>query len=529
MPEILIRDEFILSSQDIIDNVRKDYSSIKDSEENRVLSITVDATHAGYFNKNNYYYEPKGMANSVSSWIIPYSKPVLRHHQDSTDPIGRVTDAAYIPVMKASTDDPHGSPEGKIRLRAEISDPDAIEKILSGVYYTVSVGGSLKSAPKCSICGEPVEMSPLGFSMKCEHEPGKIYDGKYCGYVIDGVEYKEISFVNMPADYSQEHVAKVVNMEFGNSSDPIRIDTESTEDEDNNIKVEDEVKAKNEVKTKMEVKDMDFEKLIEQELEKLESCESCDEDGVDSLWSEEEKSEVSSLDDEFVEEVEEIFDKTVPRKGSSARKKMAESVFCGPDRTFPIPDCKHAAVAIAMLHWPRIVKKYSASTRARIEACVRRKAKKLGCPMSKKDSLSSFIALIKQEFVKQNNELASKLDESKNENKAANDKINELTAQLRRGYAEKIVDLSIMLKRPSVKHIIEEHDSDKRKDLYDEYVETLLKRTSDSLQDTISDLRADVSIFSVQDKVNDPVGKTDNTTLHVESRKEKILRKLFGK
>ena len=531
MPEILVKDEFVVSSQDIIKKARDNYNKIKDSEDRKVLSITIDATHAGYFNRNNYYYDPHGMADSVSSWIQPYPKPVLRHHQDTTDAIGRVTDAAYIPIIKAETNDPHGSPEGKIRLRAEIVDPEAINNILSGVYYTVSVGGSLKKPATCSICGKEVEASPFGFNMSCEHEVGKIYDGKYCGYVIDGVEYKEISFVNMPADYSAEHVAKVVSMEFEHTPSNLDIASVPAGDSDSGVKVKDNIAKSNaDVKdVKTEVKDMDYEKMVEEELEKLESCASCEEDGVDSLWLEEEKSDISSLDDEFSEEVEEIFDKAVPRKGSSARKKMAASVFCGPDRTFPIPDCKHAAVAIAMLHWPRIIEKYSASARAKIEACVRRKAKKLGCPMAKKDSLSAFISLIKEEYTKRINELKSQIDESKNENESANDKIKELTAQVRRSYAEKVVDLSIMLKRPSVLHIISESDIDKRKDLYDEYVESLLKRTTDSLRDTISDLSSEAAIFSVQKKVEDPVSKVNNNTNVKESRKDRVLRMLFKK
>lgn len=62
------------------------------------------------------------------------------------------------------------------------------------------------------------------------------------------------------------------------------------------------------------------------------------------------------------------------------RKKLKESTFCGPNRSFPVPDCKHVAVAKAYLGRS----KFSASTKAKIAACINRKAKELGCNVSKK-------------------------------------------------------------------------------------------------------------------------------------------------
>lgn len=62
------------------------------------------------------------------------------------------------------------------------------------------------------------------------------------------------------------------------------------------------------------------------------------------------------------------------------RKKLKSSTFCGPDRSFPVPDCKHVATAKAYLGRS----KFSADTKKKIAACINRKAKQLGCDVSKK-------------------------------------------------------------------------------------------------------------------------------------------------
>lgn len=62
------------------------------------------------------------------------------------------------------------------------------------------------------------------------------------------------------------------------------------------------------------------------------------------------------------------------------RKKLKKSTFCGPDRSFPVPDCKHVATAKAYLGRS----KFSKSTKKKIAACINRKAKQLGCDVSKK-------------------------------------------------------------------------------------------------------------------------------------------------
>lgn len=62
------------------------------------------------------------------------------------------------------------------------------------------------------------------------------------------------------------------------------------------------------------------------------------------------------------------------------RKKLNKSTFCGPDRSFPVTDCKHVGTAKAYLGRSN----FSKSTKKKIAACINRRAKQLGCTSKKK-------------------------------------------------------------------------------------------------------------------------------------------------
>jgi len=61
------------------------------------------------------------------------------------------------------------------------------------------------------------------------------------------------------------------------------------------------------------------------------------------------------------------------------RKKLKKTTFCGPNRSFPVPDCQHVATAKAYLNRS----KFSKATKQKIAACINRKAKALGCSKGK--------------------------------------------------------------------------------------------------------------------------------------------------
>jgi len=192
---------------------------IKPSEKG--LLVTIDATHGGFINRNHYYYVPTSMAKAVRSWLEPFPKPVLKNHDKKVDPLGRVKSARYI------GDDQFGF----IQLDVLITDPDAIQKIMDGRYLTVSTSGTPIEFVRCSICHTDL----LHSDEFCGHRRGSVYeteDGvkKVCYWEIGMMDYKEVSFVNIPADAHKEHAAVVTGWKFADAEGEVPINTNDTQE-----------------------------------------------------------------------------------------------------------------------------------------------------------------------------------------------------------------------------------------------------------------------------------------------------------
>lgn len=57
------------------------------------------------------------------------------------------------------------------------------------------------------------------------------------------------------------------------------------------------------------------------------------------------------------------------------RKKLSSNQFCGPNKSFPVPDCPHVTAALRLLNRAKL----TPDQKARVKACVLRKQKTLGC------------------------------------------------------------------------------------------------------------------------------------------------------
>lgn len=57
------------------------------------------------------------------------------------------------------------------------------------------------------------------------------------------------------------------------------------------------------------------------------------------------------------------------------REALNEKAFCGPERSFPVPDCTHVSAARRLIEKAKL----SADQKAKVLACVDRKAKKMAC------------------------------------------------------------------------------------------------------------------------------------------------------
>ena len=83
--------------------------------------------------------------------------------------------------------------------------------------------------------------------------------------------------------------------------------------------------------------------------------------------------------DKLIEKAKKAVETAAPLT-TKQRKNLKSTTFCGPNRSFPVPDCKHVAVAKAYLGRSN----FSADQKKKIAACINRKAKSLGCDVSKK-------------------------------------------------------------------------------------------------------------------------------------------------
>jgi len=156
---------------------------------NQKLVVEIAAIHAGLTaNFNNYPADE--LEASLRSWVDPYPKPIIINHDPESDPLGR--------VMAARMDkEKDGTPFS--RLQIAVINSEAISKVMDGRFITGSVGGKAESA-KCSICNTDWAKSTEGFALPCKHKRGQIYNGKLAFFNLSGLEWREYSFVNIPAD-----------------------------------------------------------------------------------------------------------------------------------------------------------------------------------------------------------------------------------------------------------------------------------------------------------------------------------------
>jgi len=196
LKSILVKDSISLL-QDLLESNKKP-----------VLQVKFDATHSGRLT-NRRVYPGRHMKNSVNSFLEPYPKPILKHHNDESDPIGRIISATYVQLKKGDdfkfdyknpTED---TGSGFIKLSGNIVDVDAIEKFIDGRYNTVSTRQAFDSM-LCSICGKDFFETDSEDEEPCRHFPGRTYtvDKKnFLCYGITGpLRYREVSIVNIPGD-----------------------------------------------------------------------------------------------------------------------------------------------------------------------------------------------------------------------------------------------------------------------------------------------------------------------------------------
>lgn len=316
---------------------------------------------------------------------------------------------------------------GHIKLQIEVSEDEAVKAVEDGRLDSISTNFDSPGEIYCSICGQNLAVD--GY---CEHERGELYfadgmeeDGDMqfeCQYIPGVHDYLEASLVTLRGDplavfelvdtknkdkcetvllsSPDEVQSSRSTFQFKDSveEDDMKINGKEVTLSDAEQKVFDEIKKLREEMKDEEVyalmqkvvKTMASDSFIsdvkEAEIDEetsllyaIEDIESSEEEiNADEVCEEMRKELVAMKDEGII--TEEEFEAADAKLSSEKRKNLSKSTFCGPDRSFPVPDCAHVTAA------RRLIGRYKGpGSKATILACVNRKAKALGCD-SKEDS-----------------------------------------------------------------------------------------------------------------------------------------------
>lgn len=315
---------------------------------------------------------------------------------------------------------------GYVELTADIMDNKTIEMILDGRYDAVSTYFDSPGNAYCFICY--TNWAAADKFPACEHKPGKVYEDEnedeWPMMLIPTLHMnKEVSFVLKDADpltsvsisdnkkdglntHIQYDDSWNKNLQTFNS----KYEFKDKFEEDNNMsdkktkkitELSDEAKAVLNIIKEVNP-DMEEAKLnefadtiskmkIDEKYPNQDEAEIDEKSAVinafDFLTNTEEVNAdnvYAEMENEFADMVkdgsfteEQIKD---AKLSTEAREKLSASTFCGPNKSFPVPDCAHVTAAKRLLgHYK------GPGDKTKILASVNRKAVALGCTSQAKD------------------------------------------------------------------------------------------------------------------------------------------------
>jgi hypothetical protein len=363
---------------------------------------------------------------------------LLKHHDAASDPVGIVIGAEYIHTIpdglqtdrdvQILTDSSFsikrqlaaarrlmktGIPFsdswrglGYVQLKAVVFDDKTIGQISNELFDAVSTSFVSPGQIYCSICATNLAVD--GF---CEHEPGEQYeDGEdedvTCALIPGMHRYKECSFVVFDADpLTAIEIGVRDSKDSKNKIYQIPLDYWKSNSLANDSKFAYEFKdfkeeiimgnnqdvnlsdAQKEVFDFVEKLRPDMDKEIKldftQKIADLKDEEGNYPDQVEAeldletyvLYAIEnlETADQKINADEVYAEMEKDLQEDA-KLSTEKRKNLGKSTFCGPDRSFPVPDCAHVTAA------QRLIGRYKGpGNKSNILACIARKAKAFGC------------------------------------------------------------------------------------------------------------------------------------------------------
>lgn len=318
---------------------------------------------------------------------------------------------------------------GYIELIADIMDEESIQQILDGRFDAVSTNFRSPGAAHCLICGK--NWAADGF---CEHEWGQMYSEsddeedtfKFPAIPIPGIhKYMEASLIAFEGD-TLATVKVADSIDASKNKEIFLPDNFKWEEDLNTIQPtfefkdfeEDKMAVKKDkpvVLSDAERKVLDLikkhregvaEDILTVFAQKIAA--TYDKDGhlpdqMDAELDEETavlyaledlETAGSEIDGAKIVEIEALYQEEFAKMheeglltdaefedaklSTEKRKSLPKTSFCGPNKSFPVPDCAHVTAA------RRLIGRYKGpGSKANILACVSRKAKAMGCGAAK--------------------------------------------------------------------------------------------------------------------------------------------------
>lgn len=182
-----------------------------------VLYPEIRAITADKVTRNKTFYPSESLIGNeaegtgVYSILYPYPIPIIQDHATATGLLGSESSPVYGRAKYAKFVPGSNGSGGYVSVIPAITDPTAIEMILTERFLTVSIGVETESVT-CSICnGSPY------LEDGCDHVKGQTYfiDGrlKECYYIVGPVRFHEVSFVIVPSDTDARVINKQVQVE----------------------------------------------------------------------------------------------------------------------------------------------------------------------------------------------------------------------------------------------------------------------------------------------------------------------------
>lgn len=438
---------------------------------------------------NGQYEDLSGEAMRFFDSLSSFNK--FRFEMESDDP-----ERMYKALKKANLLNNKDWPGmGRMRATARITDKEAIEKFLDGRYITFSAG-STTNRHVCSICssdwasGDYCEHRHGKIYDKevCVFFTGDftVLEGSVVNspaddlsqihsmeFLSDSIAFdtkKEIELDDSFMYLSDSLISFNEEVPMLNDKAPVEDEKDAAEtvcedessSEENNVLSDDILEQifsfvlskmkeiqNDEKETREKEPEGSIEVLEAKDTQTNETEECVRSDGAEvqrvqaDLQEKEEVTEVDLVDGEsVVEDAEldwylldcalniELGDATL---STETRNKLPDSAFCGPERSFPIPDCAHVTAARRLIGRSKL----SDAQKEKVMSCVNKKAESMSCDVdsNKDSSIELKLKELTQKFEQQIEDLKEKLkslvSSDSVEKKVAVEKVVETTDSLK--------------------------------------------------------------------------------------------------